>query len=130
VTDTASRRLPPKGGRHPDTRAYMVNRGTGVPTKSSARAYHHDCATMRWSRADLAHQPGRAVYVLHEGGDTLTTVLCECCIPHLADPAAAMATVIRRDDFAHCVGCDYHADPDCGPENWCAAAADLPDDVR
>lgn len=61
----------------------------------------------------------RAVYVIHEGGDTPTYVLCDPCIDATIDPVAARADIVGRDDAAHCVGCDYHADPDCGPGHWC-----------
>ena len=64
----------------------------------------------------------RPVYLLHEGGDTPLWALCEPCIAATIDPAAARADIVRRDDSAHCVGCDYHADPSCGPASWCDTA--------
>jgi hypothetical protein len=63
----------------------------------------------------------RAVYLIHEGGDVPVYVLCDQCVAETADPAAAMADVVDRDDSRHCVGCDYHADPACDAGSWCVA---------
>lgn len=67
--------------------------------------------------------PTRAVYVLHEGGDTPVWVLCASCIAACVDPDAARADIVRQDDAAHCHGCDWHADPACVPGHWCRAAS-------
>lgn len=70
------------------------------------------------------YTPGRVreVYVLPDaplGDPAETYALCDACISETTDPAATRADVIRRDDAAHCVNCDYHADPKCRPGHWC-----------
>lgn len=69
----------------------------------------------------LDDRDARAVYVLHEGGDTPFYDLCSNCIAGLEDPDRAQGDILRRDDTLHCVGCDFHRghNPDaCYIASW------------
>ncbi len=77
---------------------------------------------------DTASTLGRAVYVIHEGGNTPTYDMCDGCIGTTTDPDQTRADILSRDDTLHCVGCDWHA-PEC-PADCTARIESWDDDVR
>lgn len=79
---------------------------------------------LQW--AQKVGAPSRAVYIVHEGGDTPRQTLCSQCVEATSDPEATRRDIVARDDTLHCFGCDYHLS---AGEDRCEAWQPAADDV-
>lgn len=93
----------------PEIRAWYASRLRDLEKELTVQPTAHDLDALR-----LEATLRRAVFIVHEGGDTPRQAICASCIAATHDPRATIADIVKRDDSLHCLGCDYHAD--CTPE--------------